>query len=129
MPVFNRIETSTIFMEIKDEVLYIIVKKDADLDIDEVKEAVEARKKLQGNKPILTLVDNRELWQLTKEANRYSASVEVATLSKAMALLSETSLAARMIANFFIKVNKQHVPTKMFKSEEKALKWLNSFRD
>lgn len=128
MLVSQKIETSTVFMEINDGILFIVVKEDADLGIDEIKEAIEARKKIQGKNPILTLVDNRKVWQLTKEASQYSSSIEVARLSKAMALLSDTSLAARLIANFFIKINKQHVPTKLFKSEEKALSWLNTFK-
>lgn len=128
MSVLNQIETSTVLMKIKNDILYIIVKEDADLGIDEIKEAIEARIKIQGEKPILTIVDNRKVWQLTKEASLYSSSIEVAQLSKAMALLSDTSLGARLIANFFIKINKQHVPTKLFKSEDKALNWLQSFK-
>lgn len=124
----NFVETSTVFMEIRNNILYIIVKEDADIDLEAVKEAFEQRKKLQGNEPILVLVDNRKLWQLTKDANRYSASKEVADLSKAMAVLTDTSLATRMITNFFVRLNKEYTPTKLFKNEKKALKWLNSFK-
>lgn len=122
------IETSTVSMEIKNDVIYIVVKEDADLDLKAIVEAVEARKKMQGGKKMLALVDNRKIWQISEEANKYSSSKEVGELSIVMALLSGSSLPNRLIGNFFIKFNKLYCPTKMFKSEEKALKWLKSFK-
>jgi len=129
MNVSSKIETSVLSMEIKNNIIYCVLKEDADVDLEAIKEAIEARKKLQANKPMLALVDNRKMWQLTKEASDYSASREVAELSRAMAILSDRSLGKRLMVNFFMKMNKQHVPTKMFKSEAKAIKWLNTFKD
>tara|TARA_R110001592_G_scaffold45282_5_gene144878 strand:- start:1703 stop:2092 length:390 start_codon:yes stop_codon:yes gene_type:complete len=123
----DNIETSTATMKFKNNILYIVIKEDADVDLLAVKESVKARRKMQGDEPVLVLVDSRKMWQLTKEANYYSASKEVAELSKAMALLTDSSLAMRMITNFFIRMNRQYVPTKMFNSEGKALEWLNTF--
>lgn len=77
---------------------------------------------------MLVLVDNRKIWQISEAANKYSVSKEVGDLSIAMALLSGSSLPTRLISNFFIKFNKLHCPTRMFKSEEKARKWLLSFK-
>lgn len=125
----KKIETSTIIFEIKDDIIYIIIKADVDMDLDAIKEAVEARIKIQDNKKMLTLVDNRGIWQITKEANEYSSSKEVAELSIATAVLSDSSLPKRLMANFFIKFNKLHCPTKLFSSEEKAIEWLNTFKD
>jgi hypothetical protein len=124
----KKIETSTIVLEIKEDIIYIIIKENADIDSQAIIEAVEARKKLQENKPFLAFVDNREMWQLTKEANDYSVSKEVGELSIAMAVLSDSSLPRRLIANFFIRINKSHCPTKLFNSEEKAIEWLNTFK-
>ncbi len=101
---------------------------DANVDIDNVKEAVSARRKLQEGRRMLVLVDNRKVWQVTKDAQAYSASKEVGELSRAMAILSGSSLPARLIANFFIRFNKVHSPTKMFKSERSAIKWLESYK-
>ncbi|MBL4593591.1 MAG: hypothetical protein JKX68_07230, partial [Flavobacteriales bacterium] len=53
---------------------------------------------------------------------------EVVDMSIAMAILAGTSLPATIIGNFFIKFNKPAVPTKLFKSEEKALAWLETHR-
>ncbi len=128
MGIVNKIETATMTLEIKEDIVYIFVKNDADLDLDAVVEAVEERKKLQNGKKMLALVDNRAIWQISEEANKYSVSKEVGELSIAMAILSGSTLPTRLISNFFIKFNKLHCPTKMFSSEEKALAWLNSFK-
>lgn len=123
------VETAIVKMEIQDDIMIIVIKDDADIDIDNVKEAVEVRKKMQGGKPMLVLIDNTGIWQIDKEANSYSASKEVVALSKAVAVLTDSSLPKRLIGNFFIKLNKQHMPTKLFNNKEKALAWLNSFKD
>jgi len=124
----NKIETSTLTLEIKGDILYMGVKDDADLDLDAIMEAVEARKKIQNGTKMLALVDNRKTWQISKEANEYSLQKEVGDLSIAMAILSGSSLPTRLIGNFFIKFNKLHCPTKMFSSEDKALAWLEMYR-
>ena len=78
-------------------------KQDASIGLEEAREGVEARK--------------------------YGAKKEVVDLSIALTILAGTSLPATIIGNFFIKFNRPSIPTKMFKKEENALKWLNSFRE
>ena len=48
------------------------------------------------------------------------------TLTKADALVG-TSLALRIIGNFYLKINKPIRPTRMFADEDIAIKWLNAF--
>ena len=129
MTSIDKIETSTLTLEIKGDILFMVVKDDADLDLDAIVESVKARKKIQNGKKMLALVDNRKTWQISKEANEYSVKKEVGELSIAMAILSGSTLPTRLIGNFFIKFNKLHCPTKMFSNEDKALAWLESFRD
>ena len=123
------IETTIATFEIKDDILYLILKKDANVDLENVIEAVEARKEIQKGKKMLVLVDNRDVWQVTKEANVYSSSKEVGELSIAMALLSGASLPVMLISNFFMRFNKLHSPTKIFRDEDKAIEWLNQFKE
>ena len=119
-------ETNSATFEIKENILFIKIKQDACMDLEAVVEAVETRKKIQGQNKMLVLVDNRGIWQLTKEAQQYSTRKEVGELSLAMAIISGSFLPARLMANFFIKFNKVHCPTKLFKTEEKALEWLKT---
>jgi hypothetical protein len=122
------IETTTATYYIENDILVVRTKPGAEYSLKEVMEGFEARKKLQQSKQMLTLVDTREVFQVTREAREYGAKKEVEDLSIAMAILSGNSMAATIIGNFFIKFNKPSVPTKMFKSEEKALNWLLGFK-
>lgn len=54
-----------------------------------------------------------------KEAHRYIS---------ARAIVCDT-LSHRILGNFFIKIQKPPVPTKMFSTEEQALLWLEQFID
>jgi len=123
------IETLIATLEIKDDILYLILKKDANVDLEGVVETVDARKVIQQGKPMLVLVDNRKVWQVTKEAQAYSYSKEVGELSLAMAILSGVSLPVMLISNFFMRFNKNHSPTRIFSDEDKAIEWLNQFKE
>ena len=123
-----KIETSIAFLEIKNDILHVVFKPHADATLERVKETIVARNKLINGKETLVLIDNRELWQVSPDANEYSASEEVNKLTKAMAIVSGDSFPARLISNFFILLNKHIKPTKLFKNEEDALEWLESYR-
>lgn len=61
-----------------------------------------------------------------KRQEHFFASKKVTDLNIAMALIT-SSLTSKILANFFIKFNKPSSPTKMFKTREDALVWLNTF--
>lgn len=61
-----------------------------------------------------------------KASREYNGSEEVTKHCSAIAMLS-TSLAQRIMANFFIRIIKPKVPTRFFGSENEALEWLKSF--
>jgi len=128
MSILDKIETSTATYYIEDDILFMRKKQDADLTLEASVEGVEIRKKLQNGKPMLTVIDTRKVFQVSREAREYGARKEVEELSIAMAIIPGTSLAATIVGNFFIKFNKPTVPTRIFKSEEKALEWLKSYK-
>ena len=121
MVAIDYIETETAILEYKDDYLYIAFKKDAEIELEHVIANKEAREKIQqGNE-----------WSFSnlspKAAQDYLASKEVTSLNIAMAILT-SSLMTVLLANFFIKFKQPATPTKMFKNEEKAIKWLLSFK-
>ena len=128
MAKLKSIETSIATFYIEDGIVYMRSKKDADINLDATKLAIKARRTLQNNKPMPVLIDTSNVWQVSDEARAYSATKEVEELSIAMALLPGSSLATIMIANFFIKINKPSIPTKMFKNEGEAIEWLKKFK-
>ena len=128
MSEIDHIETATAQYYIEDDILYVVFKEDADVDIEASKEGIIARKKLQQGKPMLVLVDTSKVWQITKESRAYSAREEVDAMNKAMAIVTKGSFVAKTAGNFFIKFNKPKTPTRLFTTTEKAVAWLNSFK-
>jgi len=123
----GQIETSIGTHYIENDVLHIIFKDGADVDVEQILESKKARIDLQKGKPMKVLVDMRGLFHLSKDARDIAAEDQHAAMSIAMALVSN-SLGTRMISNFFIKINKPASPTRMFNSKENALIWLSEIK-
>ncbi|MCO6499940.1 MAG: hypothetical protein J5I47_06115 [Vicingus serpentipes] len=126
--IITQIETSIAYFYIEDEILFMRSKKDADITLRATIESVNARRQLQNGKKMLMLVDTRDIWQVSSESRAYSTKKRVEDLTIAMALLPGSNMTTILIANFFIKFNKPSIPTKLFKTEDKAIEWLNSFK-
>lgn len=127
MSIIKHKETATGSYYVEDDILHVIFKQDADVDLEASKEGVVARKELQQGKPMLVLVDISKVWQITKESRAYSAQAEIDAMNKAMAIVTRGSFVAVTAANFFIKFNKPNTPTKIFKTTDKAINWLKSY--
>lgn len=63
---------------------------------------------------------------ITKEAREYSVSKRGQQYSAAEAFVFY-SLAHKIVANFYIKINKPPVPTQFFTTKEAAIIWLQTF--
>ena len=61
-----------------------------------------------------------------KESKAFNSSPEVLQYCSAIAFLSD-SLAKKLLANFFITLNKGKIPMRFFNTEVEALKWLSGF--
>jgi len=122
-------DTAIAELFVENDILFMRAKQDADFDLAATIELVSVRKELKRDKKMKVLMDARNMFQVSKESREYGAKKEVSGLSSAMAILAGKSLTATLIGNFFIRYNKPAVPTKMFKKEENALKWLNSFNE
>ncbi|MFN7674507.1 hypothetical protein [Flavobacterium sp.] len=61
-----------------------------------------------------------------KASREYNGSEEVTQHCSVIAMLS-TSLAQRIMANFFIRIVRPKVPTRFFASEQEAMEWLSTF--
>lgn len=80
----------------------------------------------EGN-AMLILITAEEVTQFDDSARVFSASEEGSKYSVAEAFVVK-SLSQRLIANFYVKVNKPPIPSKVFNSEKEAIKWLESKR-
>ncbi|WP_347159081.1 hypothetical protein [Pontibacter chitinilyticus] len=90
------------------------------------KACVEERLVYIGKNSYPSLFDITRIKESTKEARDYMAN-EGNDLVLASAILVASPM-LRMMANFFIMVNKPKNPTRMFTSKESAVAWLRPFR-
>lgn len=106
-------------------VLENIVKKGEVVDVEDIKLLVKANLTVTGNKHYAALIDSEELASFTKEAMQYSAKKEISPKVLARALLVN-NLSKRIVGNFYIKITRPAVTTKLFNDRAKALIWLEN---
>lgn len=94
------------------------------IDTEEVLKIKEANKQLTDGRPYAVLVNSGLFTSITKEARELSASTEFAQMTIAKALLVH-SLGHRIVGEFYIKINKPLIKTKVFSNRDKAIEWLN----
>ncbi len=83
---------------------------------------------IAGNKPYVLLIVTGELATYTKEARELSASKAFIDKAVAKAVLIE-SIAQKIIGNFYLKVSKPYLQTRLFSDREKAIDWLKSIME
>jgi hypothetical protein len=94
---------------------------------------------LEKSKEVLAFTRKHSPWQLaplfmsggdfmsdSKESKAFNSSSEVLQYCSAIAFLSD-SLAKKLLANFFIAMNKGKIPIRFFNTADEALKWLSNF--
>lgn len=109
-----------------DGILVVQIKEGIEVDILGVKENFEATFRMTESTRCLTLIDARCIFTSTQEARDYTAMHASHYRIAHAALIN--SLANRIVGNFYINFNKPCVPTKLFTSNNEAIKWLNTFR-
>lgn len=124
--IMNQIENDFAGFHIENGVLYFIYKKDTELDLEAAKKVVEDRISLQRGTPYPVICDIRGLKNVDKTARDYLAR-EGSTLVKAVALIMD-SPAYQFMANFYLKVSKPSVPTRMFSKMEEALAFVEKYK-
>lgn len=103
----------------------IFVNENVEFSVDDFQQLLESQKKLGGKQlPVLIICSNHVstdielLKSLSKNANN--------PFTKADAFVI-TSMAQRILGNFYVKINKPERPTKLFSDKSEALGWLKQF--
>ncbi len=91
-----------------------------DIDMHELK---AANRSIVGSEPYTVLVQAEELINFSVKARELVASESFKGNNIAKALLFR-SLGQRIIANFYLKIHKPFIKTKLFSEREKAIAWL-----
>lgn len=101
------------------------VRDNAIIDVEQIHEIKAANMQLCGGEDYVVLVDSGHFSTITKEARELSACPKFAQNTVAKALLVY-SLGHRLVGEFYIKVNKPKIITKVFTDREKAISWLQA---
>ena len=108
----------------ESNILVYRVKQDIVVDVHEISEMLKYVEEFMGPKRHYAIIDFGESLLSTSEArDRYAQSPYIQQYRIADAFLVR-SLALRIVANFFIKVTRPKVKTKLFTDESAAIEWL-----
>jgi hypothetical protein len=119
----NRIEFPHTNVELKNGIVWLLFKENAELDVKEIRDLIKACEKLAGNEPYLLMSDVRVHLDISSEARKVAADKKEAPLLIANAAIVN-NLAMRVTANFFSNFNKPHFAFRVFNDEKKAVNWL-----
>jgi hypothetical protein len=119
-------ETEYFTLCIEEGIFYCYFKEIEVMDLDFTKASVQHRLAFMEGQSYPCFFDITRVKQTTKEARDYLADKGNDLVSASAILVSSPML--KMMANFYIMVNKPKNPTRMFTDKESALEWLRQFR-
>ena len=108
-----------------DGIVYVAYKENVTLDVKLQTDMLDLFREITGNQKTNFIFETDEGFVVTKEARDNAANLEKDTPVNASAMIV-TNLATRLVANFFIKVNKPAIKYKLFGNHKDAIEWLNS---
>lgn len=81
-----------------------------------------------GKKKVRVLIDIRAVETITRSARTLYGGPYTFSIQRATVLLTDSTI-SRVVANFFMGINKPMSPTRMFTEVEAAVAWLDEFPD
>ncbi|QNF35413.1 hypothetical protein HUW51_22855 [Adhaeribacter swui] len=120
------LETPYVTMFVREGIYQATFKPLETLDLDIAVATVQDRLNFFKNIAYPCLFDITQVKHTTKEARDYMAN-EGNQLVLASAMIVSSPM-LKMMANFYIMVNKPKNPTRLFTDRESGLDWLRSFR-
>lgn len=120
----NIIHNKVSFIKLKDNLIENIVKKDSEIDVEDVVQIKKMNLALAEDKPYCVMFIPHEFSSLTNDAREYIATPKIADKTIALAIVT-SNFPQRIVANFYLAINKPIVKTKLFSTRDKALEWLN----
>lgn len=101
----------------------IRIKENSFLELEDMKAINAAKDELAGDSLYTVLFVAPENGGVSSEARAFAATAACYHNAIAKAIIVK-SIAPRLIANFFIKVNKPPAPTRVFSNEAAGINWL-----
>lgn len=111
-----------------DGIVKIIMKDDAEVDLEASRKIFEIVKSLAKKKELLVLVIGGKNGSVTKEARDFAASDEASEPTIAEAVLT-LSLTQKLFVNFILRFYNPKREMRMFLNENEAVNWLHSMKE
>jgi hypothetical protein len=125
----NELRTRTTVSRLDpDGILHVTYLPGVEETLADAEENFRAGTAAWGEQRRPVLVDAREVKFQNRDVRQYHSRPESMRRVSALALLVESPL-SRIIANFFITLNKPATSTRVFTSEEEAHAWLKGFME
>lgn len=109
-----------------DGIIIIYCKEDYQYELQDIQDLVEAAGELTGGKKMPTLTIPGKYTEASKEALDFIFSKDSILYASADAYIAQ-SLSQKIIGNFYLKIKKPSIPTRLFSNEKSALEWLKKF--
>jgi hypothetical protein len=90
------------------------------IELHHAKEVYETVQKIQGDRRLI-IVHTRD-GKISQDARKFFSNCEA--IFDKVAVIASGPLQI-LVANFFLGINKPKMPLRLFKTEEKAIEWLN----
>ena len=103
------------------------VKPGAEIELQHAVENAKVVNNFQEGDMYPIIVDTTGIKSISKEARDYFSMRDRESRVNAIAIIRKSSL-GNMVGNFFIKLNKPVVPTKLFVNEGDAISWCRKFK-
>ena len=111
----------------KNGIIFILPVSNQQFTLNEAVTLNEKLGEFTNNKRIPMISDVREGSALTAETRAYYGSKDGTRFAASFAFLVKSNY-SKVLANVFIKLQKLHVPTRMFTDIEEAITWSNQFK-
>ncbi len=120
------VENENIKLWVKDNVMFSEYKV-ADVTKSKARDMIDFRLSMCGGKSFPFFADVTRVKSIDREAREEFSNGKGIEMMSACALLIKSPV-SQIMGNFFMMVNKPHIPTRLFTSAKDALEWLNKFR-
>jgi hypothetical protein len=112
--------------DVVERILFFRMTQSIEVDVPEILEMIKYAKEVVGEIPHFGIVNFGSETSSTAEARKIYAESEYIKKCRLADAFVVQSLAVKLIANFFIRVTRPKVVTKMFNNETESLVWIHS---
>ena len=119
-------ETPYVHYEVREALLIATYKKGVRIDLSVARQIVRDRLALTDGRPKVALVYNLGVISMDKEARDFLSSPAGNRGLQAGAIVLDSPYSIAL-SNFFLRVNKPNIPSRIFRDTGAALAWLQPF--